>query len=38
MELVNQAALPEWVVILPRTAIEECLTASEKIESAFRHR
>jgi len=32
MELINQAALREWTVIPPRTAVEECLAAAETID------
>jgi hypothetical protein len=32
MELVNQAALPEWAVIPPRTAVAECLAAAQAID------
>jgi len=36
MELVNQAALPEWMVIPPSTAVQECIDAAETIDRFIR--
>jgi hypothetical protein len=33
MELLNQAALPEWLAIPPRAAVEACLAAADDLDA-----
>jgi DinB superfamily len=32
-DLVNDAALPQWVLVPPREAVQECLSASEELDT-----
>ena len=36
LELINDAALGQWGVIPPRTAVRDCLTAAEDIDALIR--
>jgi hypothetical protein len=35
MELLNEAALPEWLVIPPGAAVAECLAAAESLDGVL---